>query len=315
MAAAKSNLKKAISIGDAMAAESVKRRRAAERTRKAAVAKAKNPVTRTVTSTHRGMKKAVVAKHTSAGVLVAEGDSWFDYPFHDVLSELEDMYGFDVESVAHKGDTVEGMAYSGGQLDDFTKCIRKVLGHGVRPKAILLSGGGNDVCGDEFPVLLNHAKSGIAGFNESVLSGVIDQRLRDAYGTILAAIDGVCRRETGGVIPVIVHGYDYPIADGRGFWGGWGPLPGPWLEPGFRKKAYDDAGMRERMCTLVIDRFNAMLRGIAGKAPFEHVRHLDLRGTLPRGPRYKDWWANELHPTERGFKEVTRKFAAAVQRS
>ena len=36
----------------------------------------------------------------TAGVLVAEGDSWFDYPFTDVLSELEDRHGYDVESVA-----------------------------------------------------------------------------------------------------------------------------------------------------------------------------------------------------------------------
>ena len=53
---------------------------------------------------------------------IAEGDSWFDYPFHDVLSDLEDSYGFDVESVAHMGDTVEDMAYSDGQLDDFLAC-------------------------------------------------------------------------------------------------------------------------------------------------------------------------------------------------
>jgi hypothetical protein len=39
----------------------------------------------------------------ATGLLVAEGDSWFDYPLHDVLSMLEDEHGFDVESVAHKG--------------------------------------------------------------------------------------------------------------------------------------------------------------------------------------------------------------------
>ena len=32
-------------------------------------------------------------------VLIAEGDSWFDYPFHDVLRILEDHHGYDVESV------------------------------------------------------------------------------------------------------------------------------------------------------------------------------------------------------------------------
>ena len=315
MASRKSSIKKAVSIGESMAEQTLKRRRAAARTRQAAINKAKSPVTRTVSAQHKGMKKASVVKHTSAGVLVAEGDSWFDYPFHDVLSELEDEFGFDIESVAHKGDTVEGMAYSGGQLDDFARCLQKVLRTGVRPRAILLSGGGNDVCGDEFPVLLNHARSSIAGFNEAILSGVIDTRLREAYATILSAITGVCVRAVGAPISIIVHGYDYPVADGRGFWGGWGPLPGPWLEPGFRKKDYVDMKVRERMCVAVIDRFNAMLKSIAGKPPFGHVRHLDLRNTLQRGARYKDWWANELHPTERGFKEVTRKFAAAVQAS
>src|SRR5262245_4034094 len=44
------------------------------------------------------------------GLIVAEGDSWFDYPFHDVLERLEDKFGFRVESVAHKGDTIEEMA-------------------------------------------------------------------------------------------------------------------------------------------------------------------------------------------------------------
>ena len=101
-------------------------------------------------------------------------------------------------------------------------------------------------------------------------------------------------------------------ADGRGFWSGWGPLPGPWLEPGFRRKGYGSMTERERICIKLIDRFNLMLRSVAGKPPFTHVRHLDLRGTLPHGARYKDWWADELHPSERGFKEVTRKFAMAV---
>ena len=49
-------------------------------------------------------------------MLVAEGDSWFDYPWQDVLRMLEDRHGYDVESVAHKGDRIEDMAYSGGQL-------------------------------------------------------------------------------------------------------------------------------------------------------------------------------------------------------
>jgi hypothetical protein len=306
------NTSKALEIGKTMAADALNRRRRAALTRRRALVKMKTPVIHNITAGQKGMVARTAVTHVSAGVLIAEGDSWFDYPLHDVLSDLEDIYAFDVESVAHKGDTVEDMAYSAGQLDDFSRCVEKVLRSGVRPRAILLSGGGNDVAGDEFGVLLNHASSGIAGLNESILTGVIDQRVRDAYVTILSAITAICEGQIGQRIPIIVHGYDYPVPDGRGFLGGWGPLPGPWLEPGFRRKGYEPPAVRRRICVKLIDRFNEMLAGLAGKAPFTHVRYLDLRNTLRGGADYEDWWANELHPTPRGFEAVTRKFAAIV---
>ena len=121
-------------------------------------------------------------------MLVAEGDSWFDYPLHDILSMLEDEHGYDVESVAHKGDRVEEMAYADGQLVEFSRRIEKLLRNRKVPKAILLSGGGNDIAGDEFGMLLNHAVSPIPGLNESIVAGVIDQRIRTAYNTISAVL-------------------------------------------------------------------------------------------------------------------------------
>ncbi len=82
------------------------------------------------------------------GVLIAEGDSWFDYPFQDVLESLEDNQGFSIESVAHKGDNLEDMAFDERQLDRLSRAFAKVaerIGGGVVPKAVLLSGGGNGV--------------------------------------------------------------------------------------------------------------------------------------------------------------------------
>jgi lysophospholipase L1-like esterase len=309
----KSDIAAAAAVGRALAAATLKRRTRAIRKRQRALAG--------IAAAARGRQAlaAPAAKlalapltHPSAGVLVAEGDSWFDYPLHDVLSDLEDTYGFDVESVAHRGDSMEQLAYSDGQLDDFSRRIEKVIRTGVAPRAILLSGGGNDVAGDEFGMLLNHALSSIAGLNDSVVTGVIDQRVQTAYITVLSAITEICKAHLGAPVPIIVHGYDYPVPDGRGFLGGWGPLPGPWLEPGFREKGFMAMPVRKQICVQLIDRFNAMLGRIAGKAPFQHVRYLDLRGTLPTGPRYEDWWANELHPTGQGFEAVTQKFAAIV---
>jgi hypothetical protein len=246
------------------------------------------------------------------GVLVAEGDSWFNYPWHDVLSMLEDQHGYDVESVAHAGDPVEAMAYTGGQLAKFTSTIEKLLRRQVVPAAILLSGGGNDVAGDELAMLLNHAASPHPGLNEDVVRGVIDVRVKDAIVSVLSAVTAICRARIGRALPIIIHGYDHPVPDGRGILGGWGPLPGPWLQPSLREKGFDDLDANIAMMAALIDRFNRMLSSVPGISGFDHVRYLDLRGTLSNAANYKTWWANELHPSERGFAAVADKFAALL---
>jgi len=70
--------------------------------------------------------------------------------------------------------------------------------------------------------------------------------------------------------------------------------------------------VRRQLCVVLIDRFNRMLDQLVRLPEFAHVRYLDLRNTLTTGPRYKDAWANELHPTPTGFEAVTAKFAAIV---
>lgn len=252
---------------------------------------------------------------TSRGVLVAEGDSWFDYPFHDVLKELDDRHGWDVERVSHSGDTVESMAYSGGQLDDFIRAIQRVVRRGQRPRAILLSGGGNDVAGEWFGMLLNHRNSPAAGLNASVIDGVLEGRVRMAYGTILSRVTATCDELLGQRLPILTHGYDYPVPDGRGLLGGWGPLPGPWLEPGFRQKGFDNLSERIAIARQLIDRFYGMLQEVATTPSFAHVRVIDLRGVLSTqiaNDRYKDWWGNELHPTPAGFSKVANLFQSQL---
>ncbi len=245
------------------------------------------------------------------GTLVAEGDSWFDYPLNDVLRFLEDRHGYDVESAAHAGDSVEQMAYSSGQLEEFLRRIEKLLRRGVVPRAVVLSGGGNDLAGPEFAMLLNHADSTIAGLSEPILKGVIDERLRTAYMVIISSVTRACEARLGRKIPIVVHGYDYPVPDGRGVGGIFGFLPGPWLEPGFRVKGFARLDDRRPIIAVLIDRFNQMLAEVAAIPDFEHVHHLDLRRTLTSA-NYKTDWANELHPSPKGFETVAKKFAAVI---
>jgi hypothetical protein len=289
-------------------------------------------ITRAALAHGRKQAKRVVAERRKAlgskarkgpqgqnGLLLAEGDSWFDYPFYDVLERLEDKFDFRVESVAHKGDTVEEMAHDFTQRSKLARMFEKVKADGRTPRAILLSGGGNDIAGAEFGVLLNHAAAipPLEEVNESVVAGVIDQRLRFAVVSLIGAVTELARTNFGGEIPVVIHGYDYPVPDGRGYMGGFWVLPGPWLEPGFRQKGYlvpsQDAVDLPR-CTGImkrlIDRFNGMLASIPRSDPsLSHVSYLDLRGVLSSAiPGYKQSWGNELHPTKPGFEAVALEF-------
>lgn len=255
---------------------------------------------------------SVITRRT-AGTLIAEGDSWFDYPLFDVLTELEDEYGYEIESAARHGDTLESMAYSEGQVEGLRRIIEKELRRGDVIRGVLLSAGGNDLAGAEFSVLLNHVASGSAYVSESIIKGVIDERCRVALMHMLGWIGEVFREYGAAQVPVFLHGYDYPVPDGRGFLGGFGPLPGPWLAPGFRLKGFDDLDVRIGIMRDIIDRYNEMLASATDQSAFAHVHHVDLRGTLSSGEDYRDSWANELHPTEDGFKRIAARLAVAIE--
>ena len=244
------------------------------------------------------------------GLLIAEGDSWFDYPFNSVLGELENL-SYEIESVAHKGDTAEEMAYDAGQLAKLAGLFEKLDQRGEVPRAILLSGGGNDIAGNELGVVLNHKQSGLPAVNEDVARGVIVGRLRVAMASLIGAISELSRQAFGRKLPLLVHGYDYPVPDGRGYIGGFWVLPGPWLEPAFRLKGYADMNERVRVMIDLIDRFNEMVASLPGQPGLEHVIYVNVRRTLSNeleGKRYKKLWANELHPTDLGFKTVAAEF-------
>lgn len=310
------NLRAVIASGRSVA-EDVLEFRAKQRRKRASLEKKMTPTRR------RGLSApaSVPAKargwfgtRKSIGVLIAEGDSWFDYPMQDVLRLLEDDYFYDVESVAHKGDCVEDMAHSKGQFEEFARRLEKLLSNSKVPRAILLSGGGNDIAGDEFALLLNYATSTLPALNEDILRGLVDVRLQEAYARIISGLTAISKSYLGKPIPIITHGYDYPVPDGRGFAGGWWKLPGPWLKPGFQRKGHENQVKNTIVLEQLIDRFNKMLATVTALPEFAHVHYVDLRGTLKNDANYKKYWANEMHPNEAGFDLVTRRFADAIQK-
>ena len=245
--------------------------------------------------------------------VVAEGDSWFSYfPAYDVLAQLRrktwDGVSYDIEDRAKAGALLNDMVYGRDMVDTYQLLEKH------RPAVFLFSGGGNDIAGQELFVMLYNKKAvemhaGLPRINRKILEGLVDEVFRQAYLDLIAMVRWKAKQLGLGDLPIVVHGYDYAIPDGRGWAGGLGPLPGPWLDPSLSRKGYDrttDVTVRRTIVRQLIDAFNEMLKGIA--SPGSGIHHVDLRGSLKDSQ-----WGNELHPTEAGFKVVAARIEQTLR--
>ena len=263
------------------------------------------------------------------GLILAEGDSWFDYRRFtwrglrrsDVLKLLEARHGYEVRSVARHGHTLESMTYDVFQVTELAQELQRVAArYPLRRLAILLSAGGNDIAGPELGVLLNHRRSESSFESEQIVSEIFERRLQSALVTFLHtvvrlseetvleanALEGVPRPP----IPILIHGYDYPVPDGRGWHGGASLLPGPWLEPAFARKGWGDLGDNQGLMKRLIDRYNRVVELVAER--FEQVHYVRTVGLLDSSD-YEEDWADELHPTLDGFRQIALCFHIVLE--
>src|SRR5262245_61569341 len=160
--------------------------------------------------------------------LLAQGDSWFDYPpGTDLIDCLHANHGHAITNIAVAGSTLNDEAYGpvprelfglpwGPRQSDDPSRIAELVHQikDVRPQGLLLSAGGNDIAGDEFFSFLNNAKSGLKPVNQEVLEGVISETFRTAYEYLIqTALEAAADAKI--TMPVITHSYDYPWPDGR----------------------------------------------------------------------------------------------------
>lgn len=252
--------------------------------------------------------------------LVAQGDSWFDYPVGwDLIGWLKHAHGHDIDDLGLAGSTLNNIVYGpvphnwlgipqSHDVDRITELIHCIDQN--RPDAVLLSGGGNDIAGSEFFSFVNNALSNLQNPNAEVLDGVVNQTFSKAYEDLIETITAKAQ-QMGCSLPIFVHGYDYPWPDGRGF--SCFNLVGPWFDPTFNQKNYPYGGdpaklqVRHDIVAVFIDSLNKMLAGLAAKYPGV-VNYVDLRGTL----KTKDEWANELHPKNDGFGKLAAKINLAL---
>ena len=263
-------------------------------------------------------KKQTAYKTVQNNLLVAMGDSWFDLekgqPYididlgHHVLDHLEDLQ-YDVKSVADHGDLIESMTYKRkGQFDKLAETLHNLNKDEKVPRAVLLSGGGNDLV-KSLKVMLNYRDSGLPVLNEDVVKGVVDVRLSAIFTSLFSWIHQLnLKIYDGKGIPILIHGYAHPVPDGRG-----APLGiGPWLLKKFTAKGHYDLQENTNRIKDVIERFNTMLETLCNSAPFNSfVHYVDVRECLSNeiaDDHYTKDWSDELHPRDDAFKRIALKF-------
>lgn len=244
-------------------------------------------------------------------VLVSEGDSWFQFPIflEDVIDHLAGQ--FNIWSVDAAGDTLQNMV-----IDDaeYMKALRE---RAPAARALLFSGGGNDIVGTDtrgnsiVAQVVRRFEPGRPA--ESYLEpAALAQKLAFVESCYRAVLTNVAAEFPN--LPVICHAYDYSIPgapdDARNpVWAG----PDQWIGRPMRALGIDDPQLQRDIVRLMIDRLNERLKTLCGAnnagGAFPNAWHVDARGAV--GTR----WADELHPTNEGYRLVAARFAAVLGRA
>ncbi|MFN8349360.1 MAG: caspase family protein [Spirosomataceae bacterium] len=217
--------------------------------------------------------------------IVSEGDSWFQHPLViDTIDHLSKIYA--IYCVAAAGDTLKNYDAEGEWLEAVEE---------QQPRFFLISGGGNDVLGEQFR---GHIKQGphptglpAPAYLEASLIQELDS-LKKIYRKMFHELFAV-RPD----IHVLCHGYDYitPLeSTNKG-----------WLGRYMIEKGMTDQADRKRVLAYIIDEFNTRVKDVA--AEFPNVHYIDERKAV-----HDDQWYDEIHPNKFGFQTVAGRFMEKI---
>jgi hypothetical protein len=243
--------------------------------------------------------------------LIATGDSWFDYPLtgqvpipSDVIAQLRRHAQPTplILNLAHHGDAVTGILGTSKRAR-LAAALADQATYG-KFDAILFSGGGNDIAGDEFRFWLNDA----AG-NLDPAHAINDAMLEDILGIVTAGYNDLADLRDAVVpgTPILVHAYAFAQPNNLGVCG-----LGPWLFPSFQQRGWmtdpanaADLARGSDIIRVILLRFHDRLRSFAVSRP--NVILVETQDLVA-----PNQWANELHPTPAGFRAAANAFAAAL---
>jgi hypothetical protein len=238
-------------------------------------------------------------------IMLAIGDSWFDYPLSgngfplvdtDVIAQLRRMGDMPptILNLAHHGFASTDELSLPKQQKIIEVLLDKSNWLNGKPDAILISAGGNDIAGERFCIFLD--------FNDGKTPGLNQDRFDKALGMVEACyLDLIAlRNRIAPGVPIFTHCYDFPIPNGAH------PIcAGPWLKPSLDFCNWP-AGEGRKIARKALVAFRAMLVRLASDSK-NNLHMVDTQGTI-----IDSEWANELHPVPVGFGKVAKKFADSL---
>lgn len=250
----------------------------------------------------RGLSKGILALGVGRGPLniFAEGDSWFDYPLsRDTIGWLraDGSPHPEILSLAHHGDAATEML-GVTQRQRIIDNLRNEANGAF--DALLFSGGGNDIAGDQFCLWLTQF---VAGGDPG--AAVNRQRLANMIGVIHAAyVDLIeIRNAINPDCLIFFHSYDFAQPTGRGVCG-----LGPWLKPSLDIRGWTNFSKAAQIVKEVLLSFDQLLAYL--EQQHKNIVYVRTQGTLSANSD----WANELHPTEQGFRKMAGIFLGALRK-
>lgn len=249
----------------------------------------------------QGGAKAKAAAFAPLQIL-AEGDSWFDYPVPffggAIIRRLEKKVGVPILNLAKAGDEVRYMlGVEERQL--LTEHLTKGCPAGGPWDVLLFSGGGNDIVDNPMALWIRDFDPTLTPEQQ-----IHQPRFEAALALVRAGYEDLLslRDRLSPGTHLVLQGYDFAIPDGRGIC-----HLGPWLKPTFDLRGFPSRAAAFATVKAMLRRFAEMLTDIA-RTP--GVTFINGQGTLPER---RSSWHNELHPSEAGFDLFAKIFYKSLK--
>ena len=235
--------------------------------------------------------------------VLAEGDSWFDYPVPffggGLVPRLEDRLGVPILNLAKAGDETRFML-GVEQRQLIAQHLTDGCPDGTPWELMLFSGGGNDIVAQPLALWLRDFDPAVAP------AKLINQpRFSSALALVRAAYEDLIeiRDQVSPQTHLAFHAYDFAIPDGRRIC-----HLGPWLKPAFDLRGFPaDMIASTQVVQEMLLQLASMLKALESHA---QVTFINAQGTLPP---VSASWHNEMHPSRNGFNQIADKFHAAIR--